>query len=387
MNARMGLPSRRVACALCGLMLLLSVAAWGRSEAFSPAPGSPYRVGARPSSVVTSDFNGDGHPDILVACSGSDSLSLLLGDGRGGFARRRSFPALRAPHLLAVGEFNGDRMPDVVVSAHDANDVVVLLNSGRGNLVRQPPLAAFPGGKPHNHGLAVGDLNGDGCADITVGHQENGAIAVLLGDGLGGFRPAPDSLIAVGKAPYPHTLADLDGDGRLDLIVPDVQGNRIRAFLGNGSGGFRALPSVSTGIARPYFVIVRDLNADGKADLIVTHDDTNRVAVLLGNGRGGFRRAPSSPFDGRTASWKGDVADLNGDGRPDLALAGGGSVRIFDGDGRGGFRFRTTLRTRGESWDVILADMNEDNRPDVVTPSGKGGVVHVFLTPRVKAAR
>jgi len=173
----------------------------------------------------------------------------------------------------------------------------------------------------------------------------------------------------------------VNGDGHLDLIVPDVSGNRIRILTGDGSGGFRALPVISTGIQRPYFVVARDVNGDGKQDLVVTHDDTNRVVALLGDGRGRFRHAPASPFDGRTASWKADVADLNGDGKPDLALAGGGSVRIFDGDGRGGFRFRSTLATRGESWDVTLADVNGDGRSDVITPSSAAGAVHVFLAP------
>ena len=315
---------------LSGLLLLVSTAACG-GEAFAPGRGSPYRAGSHPSSVVIADFNGDGKPDVLAACSGSDSVALLLNDGRGGFGPSRAFPAMARPHLMATLDFNGDRKPDVVVSAHDANEIVLLRNDGRGNLERMPPVAAFDGGKPHNHGLAVGDLNEDGHADVTVGHQEVGSIAVLLGDGLAGFRHAPDSPIAVGRAPYPHTLADVNGDRHLDLVVPDVQGGRIRLLAGDGQGRFRPLPAVSTGIERPYFVIARDVNADGSADLIVTHDDTHRVAALLGNGRGGFRHATSSPFEGRAASWKGDVADLNGDGKVDLALAGGGSIRVFDG--------------------------------------------------------
>jgi len=365
---------------LCGLCLIVSVGA-RRCEAFEPASGSPYPAGARPSSVVTADFDGDGDPDIVATCSGTDSVSLLLGDGRGAFGSCRSFLALAMPHLLAVGDFNRDQRPDVAISAHDANDVVVLLNDGRGNLGRRHLIRVFSGGKPHNHGLAVGDVNGDGHTDLTVGHQDLGRVAVLLGDGRGGFRPAPGSPVAVGRAPYPHALADVNGDRRLDLVVPDVSGNRVRPFAGDGAGRFRELPAVSTGMARPYFVIARDLNGDGRTDLIVTHDDTNRVAALLGDGRGRFRPAPSSPFDGRVASWKGDVADLNGDGKSDLALAGVGSVRIFDGDGRGAFRFRTSLSTRGESWDATLTDVNADGRPDLVTPSSAANAIHVFLNP------
>ncbi|HKQ18267.1 MAG TPA: VCBS repeat-containing protein [Candidatus Eisenbacteria bacterium] len=365
---------------LSGLALLVSTGACG-GEAFAPAPGSPYRTASRPNSVVSDDFNGDGRSDLLVACSGSDSVSLLAGDRRGGFGARHSFPAMPGVHMLAIGDWNGDGKPDVAVSAHDANEIVLLRNDGRGGFVQLPPVTVFGEGKPHNHGLAAGDVNEDGHGDLTVGHQELGSIAVLLGDGKDGFRPAPDSPVPVGRAPYPHTLADVNGDRHLDLVVPDVQGNRVRLFAGDGKGRFRPLPEVSTGIERPFFVVAQDVNGDRAIDLIVTHDDTHRVAALLGDGRGGFRHSPSSPFEGRGASWKCGVADLNGDGKMDLALAGGGSIRIFDGDGRGGFRFQSNLSTRGESWEVIVKDVNGDKRADVVAPSGAAGVVHVFLAP------
>lgn len=365
---------------LCGLALLVSTGACG-GEAFAPAPGSPYRTGSRPNSVVTDDFNGDGRVDLLVACSGGDSVSLLAGDGRGGFRPARSFPAMPGAHMMVIGDWNGDTKPDVAVSAHDANEIVLLRNDGRESFVRLPPVTVFGGGRPHNHGLAAGDVNEDGHADLTVGHQEIGSIAVLLGDGKDRFRAAPGSPVSVGRAPYPHTLADVNGDRHLDLVVPDVQGNRIRVLAGDGQGRFRPLPEVSTGIERPFFVVARDVNGDNMLDLIVTHDDTHRVAALLGDGRGGFRHAASSPFEGRGSSWKCDVADLNGDGKMDLALAGGASIRIFDGDGRGAFRFRSSLSTRGESWEVIVNDVNGDKRADVLAPSSVAGAVHVFLAP------
>lgn len=330
---------------------------------------------------MADDFNGDGRLDLLVSCAGGDSVSLLVGDGRGGFGPSRAFPAMPGAHMMAIGDWNGDTKPDVAVSAHDANEMILLKNDGRGSFVRLPPVPVFTEGKPHNHGLAAGDVNEDGHADVTFGHQEIGSIAVLLGDGKSGFLAGPGSPVSVGRAPYPHTLADVNGDRHLDLVVPDVQGNRIRLLAGDGQGRFRPLPEVSTGIDRPFFVVAQDVNGDRALDLIVTHDDTHRVAALLGDGRGGFRHAASSPFEGRGASWKCDVADLNGDGKMDLALAGGGSIRIFDGDGRGAFRFQSTLSTRGESWEVIVKDVNGDKRADVVAPSGSAGVVHVFLAP------
>ena len=195
----------------------------GLQGVFAPAPGSPFVVGSRPADVAVADVNGDGAPDVITANAGDRTLGILLGDGHGGFHVAPGEPVQLAvpPHLIVVGDFNSDSRLDLAASSHDSNDVFVLLGDGRGGFGPAPgsPVAAFAGIRAHNHGLAVADVNGDGALDLTLGHQETGQIAVLLGDGKGRFAAGPGSPLRLGRGFYPHALADVDGDGKIDLVA------------------------------------------------------------------------------------------------------------------------------------------------------------------------
>src|SRR5574341_1431610 len=153
---------------------LLAVALFGGPQAspplFSRAPGSPFAVGTRPANVAVGDVNGDGTLDILTANFGSNDINILVGNGRGSFrpGARIPFPGEAPPHLIAVSDVSGDAKLDVVLTSHDSNDVVVLLGNGKGGFAPAPgsPFAALRGTPPHNHGLAVADVNGDAALDI-----------------------------------------------------------------------------------------------------------------------------------------------------------------------------------------------------------------------------
>ncbi|MBI2957016.1 MAG: VCBS repeat-containing protein [Acidobacteria bacterium] len=369
-----------------GGVLWLGGAAQTPASLFSPAPGSPVAVCQRPGSVDVADFTADGHADLLVACSGNDALVVLLGDGRGGFRAAPGSPlAVRAaPHLVAVGDVNNDGRADFVATSHDSNDVSVLLGDGRGRFspAAGSPLTFLERGTPHNHGLALGDLNGDGNLDLATSNQNDNSVSVLLGDGTGRFAAAPGSPFPVGRSPYPLALADVNGDGHLDVVTPNVRSNDISVLLGNGRGGFAAAPGSPIAVlARPYFVALGRLNADPHLDLVATHDDTTLASVLLGDG-GGFRPAAGSPVDLGCRGGEVRLGDVNRDGRLDFVTGTAcHSVVVLLGDGRGGLRAApgSPLAVGRGPWGVALADLNGDGRLDIATADFESNSVSVLL--------
>jgi hypothetical protein len=236
--------------------------------------------------------------------------------------------------------------------------------------------------KPHNHGLALIDLNGDGRLDITSGHQDAGRIAVLLNHDRSRFLHAPGSPFAVGRTPYPHAFADLNKDGKPDLVVPDVVGGVLSVWLGDGRGGFSSAPgSPIRTLPRPFFVLLDDFNADGTIDLIASHDDISRLTVLLGDGRAGFRPAPGSPADAGRLVWKMASGDFNRDGHRELVVAGAG-LTLMVGSGRGAFPasgVSAALRPYTGGWCVAVGDLNRDGKLDLVASSADENGVAVLL--------
>jgi len=125
---------------------------------------------------------------------------------------------------------------NVVASDHDNVGVSVPLEDGQGHFAAAAgsPFAAH-GRVPHNHGLAVGDVSGDGIPDVLTSNQIDQSISVLRGDGTGRLTPAPGSPVALGAEPYSLKLADLDGDGKLDVVVPLASGRAVAVPRGAGN--------------------------------------------------------------------------------------------------------------------------------------------------------
>ena len=339
---------------------------------------------SRPNVVTFADMNGDGSPDVVVACTGRAAVCVLLGNGKGKFtpAAGSPFAANTSPTLIAVGDFNEDKKLDVVVTSHDSNGAYLMLGDGKGGLALTltSPFIGYPFGKPHNHGLALGDVNGDGKLDITMGHQDQGAIAVLLGDGKEKAEPAAGSPVKLGRGFYPHALADVNGDGKLDVIAPDIMGAAIVVGLGDGKGGFK-LGAAYRVKQRPFYITVDDFNGDKKLDIAATHDDIQDVDVLLGDGQGGFTPAPGSPLNAGLLGWKITSTDVDGDGHKDLIIGLRGGFNVLSGDGTGAFAAKPESfnATGGSAWGIAAGDVNKDGKVDVIVTDADKGTVLVYM--------
>ncbi len=254
---------------------------------FTAAPSSPFPAGSQPDSVAVGDFNGDGKPDLAIANYNSNNVTVLLGDGAGGFtaAPGSPFSAGTQPFSVAVGDFNGDGKPDLAISNVASGNVTVLLGNGTGGFTAAPGSPFAVGAYPES--VAVADFNADGKLDLAVAgvglYQSTGLnVTVLLGDGAGGFTAAPGGASATGDAPTALAVADFNEDGLPDLAVINPETGTVAILLGNGTGGFTsATGSPFTAGAQAVALAAGDFNADGKPDFAVANYGSNNLTVLL----------------------------------------------------------------------------------------------------------
>lgn len=349
---------------------------------FSPSVDSP--VGSGAAAITALDLDGDGALDLAVRHGGG--VVVLWNQGDGTFPSKVEIAFTGGGSSIAAGDLNGDGWPDLattVYSYQDGGHVAVLLNQGNGTFSAPVDLTVTPSGS-HPAWVDVADLDGDGALDLAVANGASDNVSLLFQQGGGTFSaPVVHPTGSYGAAPSWLAARDLDGDGAPDIAVATKQGMRVRWNQGNG------LFSAETVLGSFGWFAVADLNTDGQPDLVAGDaPGQSSVRVLLGQGNGTYSDAGSVAV--ATAAASVAVADLDGDGRPDLVAASGGhassghGVEVLLNQGSGGFVGMPPAHPVGANPSAVVAsDLDGDGWPDLVVSSsgfyGQGGGVAVLL--------
>lgn len=317
---------------------------------------APMNLGFEATAVAVGDMNGDGRADVVathVGDMGSSELYVALGDGRGGLSSLRVYSAGENSSYLALGDVNGDHRLDVVTTqmSWGIGSIRVFLGNGDGTL--SSAYYSYKIGTAGNR-PAVADLNGDGRADIVAGNT-NGTVSIMLAASKGkSLFQTPQTVTVAGSTVRigPVAVADVTGDGKLDVVAL-AQPDGVYTLAGNGVGGFSpARQSFGYGST----LAIGDVNGDGRADLVT--EAWGEVRVQMGAGDGTFGPAISYYGTGGSAL---ALADVNGDQSLDIVTGAG----ILLNDGFGMF-----LATDGGPWDywtpVANGDFNGDGLADLI---------------------
>ncbi len=344
-------PAKRL---LAVIVALLSAGAATAQEFHPPVP---YELsGSDPTDIAVADFNGDGLPDVALAMAGvaggDGKVSVLLGDGAGGLSDH-PFPVNYRPWGIAAADLNGDALADLVVTEGSETGTRLFIHHAAGDGFAPP--VAVAGGGSYPAAVAVGDLNEDGHHDLAAANALRPGLSIVPAVNGDAFGPPINIAEAAWATGHDITLADLDGDGHLDVVLPQA------ALRGDGRGGFSLLRSLGGTVA----AAVADFTADGVPDVVVIQNQSLQLWAGRHDGGGYFLDYLSaSALEGEPQAMA--VADLNSDGLPDVAVTTRAPDRLLLLAGRGGlFEPLPSLAVGTEPGPVAAADWNGDGYPDL----------------------
>jgi len=394
-----------VAAFLAVLALSIAAPSFAQTLSFPKKAVNFLTGGSTPSSIAVGDFNRDGKLDVAIANIVSKNITVVLGNGNGTFAPATTiFTFSTAPVFLVAADFDGDGNLDLAVANKSDGNIYFLRGHGNGGFSAPTATAALDPGSS-THSIAVGDFNGDGNLDMVVtnsggafGSGKN--LAILIGDGHGGFTP---SSMQIPGAAQSIAAADFDRDGKLDLVIADL--DTVYVLPGFGNGTFQ-VPVKQVGTLQgvgdlqenqsPSFVAVGDFNRDGIPDLAIalanknvgirlgtgdlsdTNNTTTYSGFLIDNGDNGV---PNRRFGFADVPQMILVADFNGDSIPDVGVnfATSPAVAFRLGNGDGSLGGGSSFATQRGSFSAAAGDFDGDGRPDIVSVNTAGTTFSLLL--------
>lgn len=331
-----------------------------------------------PGSVEIADFNHDHFPDLAVTSETDSSVTILLNNGKGDFTFTTGSPffAGAIPNDICIADLNKDGHPDLAFPNHERKYITVLLGDGKGNFspAQHSPFATE--GIPHVHGIASGDFNSDGWPDLATDSWGNDRVEVLFGDSANSFGKQR-LFFKVGRRPYQRLrVADLNSDGIADIVTTNTEGNNASVLLADGKGGFNdAAGSPFACGDNPFGIAIGDLNGDGKPDLAIINSPSsmadgkgkNGMTVLINNGTGRFTMLPGSPFPAGQNPNRIAIGDANGDGLNDIVSSDyeGNRIYLFTRD-RVHNLASIAIATGHHPKGVAVADLDGDGKGEIV---------------------
>ncbi len=320
-----------------------------------------------PVQLAAADLRGNGTTDLVAAVY--DGIEVLLGNGDGTFAAPVFYPSneYNGAYLL-IGKFDANDSPDVVLTDYYGNNVMFFPGQGNGTFGTAVPL-----GITNATGIASGDFNGDSKLDLVASNYNANTVSLYLGHGDGTFGP-PTTFVA-GTEPSALAVGDVDGDGHADLAV--ATSGYVSVLLGNGDGTFQAAlqyPATST----PASIALADFDLDGRLDVAVSDNQLDAVFVLLGTGGGALSAPQGYMLANQTFGLS--VGDLDGNGAPDLVAADylDSAVAVLRNAGNGDFLGVTLSVPPNPPYQynlgpqIAVGDWNGDGRQDLAWTNNVG---------------
>ncbi len=349
----------------------------GLSQAFTQAANSPFSIGTdattrRSVALASAYLNADNNVDVVTG-DAQGTITVLMGNGDGTFQPKVTYPGCATGRALKIilADFNRDGNTDVALGCSDGTNgsLTILLGNGDGSFKTPVPYTAGDVA-----GMAIGDFNGDGILDFAVTNRVQQNVMIFTGNGDGTFASQVTALTTSAQV-HDIVAADFNGDGKDDVVYAvntAASGSSLSDLYlapGNGDSTFHTGVLIASKVGE--FLTVGDTNADGFPDLVSTTitgtppNIGNSLFVLIGRGDGTFQP---------TATYVSDIpsdphlADVNGDGKPDIIAGGSYGALVYIGNGDGTFKpyNEPTIGNFSLTYAVNAGDFNNDGNADLI---------------------